>query len=504
MNLLFLSNNSLVSKVDNQKIYFSDTLGGGFFYFNKNLSSIYFNENIFWGVHCLQEKNIEVFLDAGSDWRAIDIAKNVIIKNHGGNIKLDKTIKKMLVYQIMKTESNFIVFKDRKIVGDEEKRILTFYDLNKDTYEDVPAGGWNLQYNNGDFFGFGNSLCILKCDNKFQKKWFFDDRERERERERELEIEPPKSINQNAPKKIINLKESIIVNFACERTKRKLESEEELPNWMNSEPWYINGELLCLNNDTGEANWTTTFPLQIDDIELTDSGNIVVASERFLYVVNPEDGAILDKLDTKIRTSEREEQISITLLNHNGYLFVFSFKDCLMQIFNSETLELLRTIDEKERGWHFARYRPKVFGSQIVVPIQFSLPSINNGAMFIIDTDDIHAEIDVEEQPNFDISIPDKDNKGIITCNVDYPDWSKVLRMIEEPLFDSVFSCSGIDTHKHFSPRKVLINYTGYDADKVEVEEKMQIFKKRFETYIQEPHVPGIAIPPIELEYNLG
>ena len=499
MKVLILPNNSLVSSIDSETLYFSDTRGGGASYGSGVISKKYFDMDVFWGVHVIDGQCVEVFIKEGGDYRAVDVANELIIKSEDDNLFLDFTTKDMLVNQIKRNATEILTIPSYRIVNDQEEWFVTFYNLATDTYYEILRRGVRPRYVDGDFFHFlGTSVFIHKCDNQLNEIWQFDGRALQKK------VEAPKFIDQNAPRKIINLKKSIIVNFACERTKRKRVSEYAILEGMESEPWFINGELYCFNNDNGEVNWTTTFPLQIDDIELADNGNVIVASERFLYVVNTEDGAILDKLDTQIRTSEREEQISITLLNHNGYLFVFSFKDCVMQIFNSETLELLRSIDEKERGWHFARYSPKVFGTQIVVPIEFSLPSINSGAMLVLDTDDIHAEIEVEEQPEFDITMPDQINQGVITCDVNYPDWSVVLRTVEMELFNAVICCSGVDTIKHFKPRTVVFNYSGYEADKEEVIEKMEIFKQRFEKYMQEPHIPGISIPPIEVEYNLA
>jgi hypothetical protein len=244
--------------------------------------------------------------------------------------------------------------------------------------------------------------------------------------------------------------------------------------------------------------------MQIDDIaKLTDS-TIAVASERFLFVLNAASGEIQNKIDTKMRDSERVECTSMTLLVHGDYLFLFSYKDCRMQIWNKFSVDKIRTIDGVKQGWQFANKRPKQSKHHIFVPISLREYTIGFGAMLVIDARDIHAEVQVESGPDFTFSVPSKESPSRIEISVEHKDWGDMLRFLEREAFGAVLVASGDEICDFFSPREVHLNYSGYSASTDLIKQKLDIFKNRFERYIQEPLIIGIRLENIEFSYDLS
>ena len=503
MNLLFFPNTSFISSSDDHAIYFSDRRGGGGKYSNGVISKSYFDKTTFWGVYNYKGQHIEIHVEEGHDYTAKSVLDNLIFNSEDTVEKLDSITRKMLYRQIYSPSPSkeFFVMRGVQFVDNKKKRYSIVYNLSDHTYKehfekiDLPS-----KYIDDGFYSVGTATVAgaSKLDESLEVKW-------EYEKLREIkEIEAPKFVDSNSDGKVFKIDNSIIVNLCCERSRRDRVEKVGLHQSTDFENWFIDGRLVSIDCDTGEENWSTVFPIQIDDIEITDAGKVAVACERFIYLVDASSGDILEKIDTGFRSIDYERQISVTLLNDQGYLFLFSYKDCVMQILDSNTLEVLRTIDESERGWNFARFRPRVFGSQIVVPMDLANFPYGAGGMLIIDANDIHAEIEIEDQPEFKMDSPDESNPGHITCSVDFPDWFTVVRYAENALFEEVLLYSDIDRNKHFKTRKIVLNYSGYEDDRALVEQKFEIFKERFEKFIQKPHIPGFGgFPPVELEYNL-
>ena len=273
---------------------------------------------------------------------------------------------------------------------------------------------------------------------------------------------------------------------------------------MAPDPYYTDGHLYGINANTGEQQWLQVFDYQVEDFEILPNGKLVVISERNLYLLDPETGAIEQQFDTGIRKKERIETVSMRVFLHKDQLYITSLKDQVMQIRDANSLKLLREVDGREHKWGFGKYRPQAAGDIVLIPVELGKSPFTGGAMLLIDSNNLDAELQIEQGPEFEEVIPSKENPGPIKVKVHHPDWGLVVRFAERRLLELVMLTSDRSKYKYFKPRKIEFEYSGYKDDVELVQEKMDIFVERFKHYLAEPHVPGIGFQPVELVYTLS
>ena len=501
MKLFYIPFRSTVSKnTDNGDFYFSDQYGTGLHLINKQLKTVFFAKDKFYGFYNYKGKNISIYLKEGSDYGDSELFENERISFFDGDqeIVLDNLTQAVLFYSSVKNS----VDKYTCYAPCEENVIISYSFVN-DTYQTFDEDRFKPSYYLGEYYYFPISnkvAAIVKMTDQFKVEWLIN------KTDEEHKIEGPPTLDNSNPKPVLSFEDTVIVNLTAKRVYRRSLTEKSIQKSTGrvrfvQESFFIDGGLYCLNKSDGSEVWQQTFPVKIDDIAKLDANKVAVASERYLYIVNASNGEIEQQIDTELREGERQEHTSMTLLTHGDYLFLFSYKDCGIKIWHRNTLELLRTIDVKKEGWHFAIKRPKVIDDHIFVPTQFN--SIGDGAMFVIDAKDIHAEVQAEERVSFECVMPSKEQPGIIEFKTDHADWAKMLRFLEREGLDAVLISSGTKLNRYFKPRKVHLTYSGYAEDKAIVKEKLDIFKPRFEHYIQSPLIPGIGIGAVEFSYTL-
>jgi hypothetical protein len=479
-----------------KSIYFSDLKGSKFNFSGKNISLEQYIEDIYYTTYFYKGEEVDIFLKYGASYGDSNLAenKNILFLSKKNKLSLDIPTQYALLYGTKEKSSEILV-------SDYENTTIR-YDFDNHTYQLFSYQGFSPCYYGGEYYHIPQAPFIMKVDDGFNIKWQVD------KNNSEEDITYPRFVDGNAKKPIALYNNTLIVNLSAKYTEQeslteKLYKSDGSFHGMGKEAFFIDGTLYCLYKEDGTVKWTQTFPVQIDDFTQLNEEQVVVASERYLYIVSCETGDIVNTIDTEIRQGERQECISISLLIHGDYLFVFGFKDCCLQIWDKNTLTKLRTIDAREQGWQFACLRPKVIDHQIFVPITLKGDELSGGAIFVIDANDIHAKVEVEEGPEFIQSLPSKDKPSGIHFSVDHPDWGHVLRFAERELLKAVLLYSSPDYQKYFTPRTVHLSHSGYSAEKALVQEKMDIFKNRFERYVQEPHIPGFGIAPIEFSYTL-
>jgi len=239
-------------------------------------------------------------------------------------------------------------------------------------------------------------------------------------------------------------------------------SEYERPD-----PYFKDGKLVGLSLDKGELIWEANFEYQVDDILLIQTNKILVTTERELVILDGATGAEINRWDSGIRDAEERVQTgSNQLLLIEDKVFHISYKDCRIQIYQEETMELLRTIDGVERGLQFGADRPKIFEKTVFLPVDLRYEPFSGGAWLVFDVDKWDAELEFEEEPNFKITCPTKEEPGIITCEVDHPDWGTMLRFAERKLTTAVVENSAEYAKKFFKPRKLKLTYSGFEAQR--------------------------------------
>lgn len=274
--------------------------------------------------------------------------------------------------------------------------------------------------------------------------------------------------------------------------------EQEEPD-----PYFTDGKVICADYETGDLVWEKDFEFQVDDIIALPNNDILVISERYLFIINSNSGEVIRQWDSGIRDGDRVYTGQMQLLLADGNVFLFSHKDCRFQIYDAISLDLIRTVDGVDRGLMFGARRPKVVGSKILVPTDLRNDSFSGGVVFVIETDKLDAEIEDEKGPELKITEPSESSPGPIVCEVDYPDYGNMFRFVERALISRVILNSATYTKEHFQPRTVKLIYSGYSDSKELIEEKMEVFKKRFARMVDEPHIPGIGMAPVEVEYEL-
>jgi len=324
---------------------------------------------------------------------------------------------------------------------------------------------------------------------------------------KDSEIQSDQSLRYEQFHKVVKLDSTVIVSLGSIRNERTstvivmyddVEEEHTVPD-----PYFTDGHFFGLDAETGEKKWLTVFDYQVEDFVLLPNGKLCVSSERKLYIVDSETGVIEQEIDSGIRKTDKIETVSMTLLAYDDKLYLFSYKDCAFQIRDANTLELLREVEAREQKWHFAKYRPTIAGKLIFLPIELGDSELAGGAILVIDTSDIHAEIQIESAPEFMEVLPSKSSHGPIQLSVSDSDWAKVLRFLERRLLELVFICSGTPQYRYFEPRSINFTYSGFGESVDFITEKMEIFKERFERYLAEPHIPGVGISPVEFNYSL-
>ena len=198
MNLIFVPSNSVVSSVEPKKLYFSDDYGGGYLFEKADLSTAYFEKNIFFGVCHYNSKAIKIFIKAGSSWKDRDVAESVIIEPEIAG--LEPITKRMFVQKLKRNSESSLTILDYRFVDDKRKWFVTVYDSENNTYYEAAENtGLDVDFFEGELFNFDNCY-IARCDKNLNEIWKYQKSEKP--------IESPRFINQYEQKKIINLKES--------------------------------------------------------------------------------------------------------------------------------------------------------------------------------------------------------------------------------------------------------------------------------------------------------
>jgi outer membrane protein assembly factor BamB len=501
MKLYFCHIDSTVYKNDN-KIYLADKRGTKFLFNNNSIRTIGYSLDKFFYTYRIDNLLIDVCLNKDARYGDDQLVENgnILFLSNGVLIPLDKPTQYSLLYASTKNIDKIFVSE----YEDKEGINTIFYNFKTNTYKKIMNAPCMAYYygENEYYYLPSEGPFILKADDSLNIQWALD------KNVRKSNITYPRFVDNMSQKPLCFYKDTVIVNLTATLSHQKsLTRAYYNPDGtimeMCDESFFIDGTIYSLYKKDGTVKWTQTFPVQVDDIIQLTEEKIISASERYLYIIDADTGVIDKKINTEIRTGERQECASITLLIHDNYLFVFSLKDCSMQIWNKNTLEKLRTIDAHEQGWQFAVHRPKIIDNHIFVPVAIRDNQISGGAIFVIDTDNIHAPLEVEEVPKFERILPSKGNTSGIHFTVNHPDWGYVLRFAERELLTEIGEIDRSEDNKNFTPRKVKLTYSGYTEKKEVVEDKLKIFKDRFERYVPGPHVLGVSFKPIQFEYEL-
>lgn len=384
-------------------------------------------------------------------------------------------------------------------VRDKKNKILVIDFLNKQYREIQPPVTKPTNIIGEKFFCCGD-VGLIKLSNSLKVIWSINMPEN---------YWSPRQIYNHDRARPILFKSFIIHNFSSKQILRSkttsylnengLITEQEEQDYYSSD-----GRVVCLDIGTGASIWEANFDYQVDDILLVQEDKVLVTSERNLFLVNIENGSIEKQWNSQLRDSnERVLTGSNQLLALGDQVFHFSYKDCRFQVLDANSLEVIRSVDCVEQGLQFGADRPHVFGDKIFVPVDLRDDPFSGGSILMIDSNNIDGPIEIEQGPDFKITEPSPDKPGIIECEVDYEDWGNMFRFAERTLLSKVMHHSSDDKIQNFTPRKIKLRYSGYKDSRELVQEKMEVFKKRFERSVEEPQLHAISVPAVEVELEL-
>ncbi len=285
-----------------------------------------------------------------------------------------------------------------------------------------------------------------------------------------------------------------------------VESLEEVPIPGDSDRVYthrrrLDGELYCLDRETGEKRWERKFATGLNDMIL-HADKLYGVAENELYRLTPETGEIEHQVQMGYCAGGETELFKVlTVIDNKLWIQIdhWFYKTHCLLVVDLDTFAIEHKIDIP------APYAPDKFlhydeaKRQVCYRLRFRYTETrveHNHPLLVLNLDELDQPVTFEPRPEIDISFrPAADNKDLEELWIHIKDTPlhKALRfgIIETQNQTNVhgeMNRLGEGCRKTFNGR-VHFRYSGSDRPKAEVEEQLKVIESSFNEWAQSTDV---------------
>lgn len=263
----------------------------------------------------------------------------------------------------------------------------------------------------------------------------------------------------------------------------------------------LDGELYCLDRETGEMRWERKFPIAITDIVVHEDQLYCVA-EKEIFRLSPETGEILDQAEMEFNTGG-ETHLNNLMNVVEGKLWItvnhWYYQTFCLLVVNPATLSIEHKIDTP------APYVPDKFLTYDAEKRQvyYGLSTTkyepyleHRDPLLVIDLDDLGKATEFETKPDIEIGFqPAADNEELeeLWIHIKAAPLEKALRfgIVEtqnQTALHSVCSIRKTNPRKTFNGR-VHFRYSGSDRPKAEVDEVLRVIETSFNKWAEQMYI---------------
>lgn len=244
------------------------------------------------------------------------------------------------------------------------------------------------------------------------------------------------------------------------------------------------GSVYCWAKDDGVVRWHCDFDVPVQDLRRYNDTQLLAVVGGKLCLINAETGQVDAEYETGLLHDFDRKAVHF----YGDIICLYGLADNKIQFYQRDTFELLREVDCTPFDFKFYKF------SSIQHDHLLFIPCLQNshkywqfcGSMLMIDLTDIHAELTIEQGPEFDIELPSKDN-GAIRLSVNHNDWGDIVRFAERHFAGLVYEHGknwlNPKHNKHFNGHLEL---TVKGCDAPELTEKLGVFEKRMLKIIED------------------
>lgn len=396
-----------------------------------------------------------------------------------------------IAYLVRKALPN--MFFDNFVISD----ILDYQDLNGftlflaniETNEFIYREGLRLQNSilqSDGVYGFYNrSKSLKKLDLQLNDVWSFDPN--------------PECVR---PMTVILFRDLVLYYHGF----TNVESLEEVPVPGQEDEVYNHGvrrdgELYCLDRETGDKRWERVFPYALNDMVLHEDKLYCVADKE-LYRLSAETGEV--ELQTQMEYSaggDTELYKVASIIDNKLWISVnhWFYKTFCLLVVNLDTFDIEHKVDIP------APYAPDIFlyfdeeKRQVYYRLRLRYSEVNiehSHHLLALNLDELDQPVSFEQRPEIDISLkPAEDNKDLEELWIHIKDTPlhKALRfgIIETQNQTNIYAEMnryGEDCRKTFNGR-VHFRYSGSDKPKDEVEKQLKVIESSFNDWAKQMDV---------------
>lgn len=270
-----------------------------------------------------------------------------------------------------------------------------------------------------------------------------------------------------------------------------------------------NGRVYGLNRLDGTVVWERAYEYQINDIALIDERRFVATSCNQLLVLNPENGDVIQAIDTGVSTRDSEGKlldVDLYMISTECYILVYNIGvSAVFQFYNKKTLERLHQFDCRDFGFKLNGGLSRAYQLNDnklfleAVHTDGSEAYLDN--LFMIDLDDIYSPVEVEVGPGFDIHLPDEDNSALELC-VEGAEWQEIVRFAERHIIRNLIFVGRGELNEVGDPFfnavvKLIIKNCPSPRDVLE--EKLKVMDDRLKWFFKDKW--ALHDEPVTVEY---
>jgi len=436
------------------------------------------------------------FTIEGQDYRIINNAEsyeysyatedNLYLVDKDGN-KLDMPLEIVYLLRRALADKVFPPYVVGSVRGYQEKRgsylLLANFETKKFFCSEDKMRLLNLTILPDGVYGYDDhAKSFKKYDLELNEAWVFN----------------PESMIVTHSKKVVPCNGSILFYNGNDKVEQ-LESIE-VPNddIIHTNHIRLDGELYCLDRETGELRWERKFPIALTDLVVHEN-QIYCIAEREIFRLSLETGEIQDQAEMEFNTgTEAHLHQLMNVVEDKLWIMVNHYYQqtyCLLVV-DPATLSVEHKIDTP------APYVPDAFlaydaDKRQVYYRLFTTkyePYIEHrNPLMVIDLDSLDQASEFESKPDIGVVFqpaPDNDALEELWIHIKDASLDKALRfgIIESQNQTALHStCPYRKTHprKTFNG-KVHFRYSGSDRPKAEVDEVLEVIESSFNTWVNQ------------------
>jgi hypothetical protein len=230
---------------------------------------------------------------------------------------------------------------------------------------------------------------------------------------------------------LLNVKITIIYKFITQKTRGRR----------------FDGEVFCLNKNDGTLVWKRKFDCQIDDCQLLDENRVVLYTGNELQILD-------------VTTGDTQKTITTDFIIDNSAKFIFIADGYLLLCNEKETCINVYQISDFECVKHLVlptdtrfKYEPVALDGKVY--LSGGIPALGEG-MFVIDLYDLDTPLQLEQEPELNITLPTKDD-GKVLIEVSDIAIDELVRFGEWVIYRQMVD-NGINIHRNGYKENKLFN----------------------------------------------